>query len=141
MYLTVTYDGMTTLEPAIDASIDALIEELYHRTMDERITHGRVSGDSRAGRHLFHQITAAGTEVLAMGASDWVVFPRQSRYPDDEAYFLHFLVNTIETALAGHPDLDADRFQAWIEQRNRQIERGELLYIAHQIDLLARGVR
>src|SRR5712691_8440602 len=35
---------------------------------------------------------------------------------------------------AAHPDLDAERFTAWIAQRHAQVEQGTLVYIAHQLD-------
>ena len=47
-YFTIVFDGATLLEPAIDPALDAHVEALYHRTMDERITAGVPSGDSRA---------------------------------------------------------------------------------------------
>jgi hypothetical protein len=34
--------------------------------------------------------------------------------------------------------LDAVEFADWIQKRRAQIERGELVYIAHQMDFLAR---
>jgi SAM-dependent methyltransferase len=138
VYSTITFDGATILQPEIDPELDARIEALYHQTMDERITAGQPSGDSRSGRHLFGHFREAGVELLDAGSSDWVVFAEPSGYPADEAYFLHFIVHTIQTALQGHPDLDVARFADWIEQRHRQIERGELVYIAHQLDFLGR---
>jgi hypothetical protein len=41
-------------------------------------------------------------------------------------------------ALQGHRELDPARFAAWIAERHAQIDRGELVYIAHQLDVLAR---
>jgi len=137
-YFTITFDGATILQPELDPEFDAHIEALYHRTMDERIIAGKPSGDSRSGRHLFGHLRDVGLELLDAGSSDWVVFAGPSGYPADEAYFMHFIVHTIQTTLQGHPDLDAARFADWIEQRHRQIERGELVYIAHQLDFLGR---
>ncbi len=137
-YSTITFDGMTVLQPEMDPELDARIETLYHQTMDERITAGQPSGDSHSGRHLFGHLRDAGVELLDAGSSDWVVFAGPGGYPADEAYFLHFIVHTIQTALQGHPKLDAARFADWIEGRHRQIERGELVYIAHQLDFLGR---
>jgi hypothetical protein len=74
--------------------------------------------------------------VLAAGSSDWVVFAGPDGYPGDEAYFLHFIIDTISRALHGHPELAGSRFQAWIAQRHRQIEARELIYVAHQLDFL-----
>jgi hypothetical protein len=97
-----------------------------------------VSGDSQSGRHLFHHLRQAGAQILAAGSSDWVVFAGEAGYPDDEAYFLHFIVETMRGALAGRAELDNGRFQDWIAQRHAQIEMGELVYIAHQLDFFGR---
>jgi hypothetical protein len=52
-------------------------------------------------------------------------------------------VNTIWVALKDRPDLArVDRaltpasFERWIAERHRQIECGELTYIAHQLDVM-----
>lgn len=136
IYATINFDGATIFEPTIDPGLDAQIEALYHRTMDERMTDGRPSGDSRTGRHLFGRLAAAGVDVLAAGSSDWVVHALDGRYPADEAYFLHFIIDTVNGALRDHPALDSVAFAAWVESRHRQVERGELVYIAHQLDFV-----
>lgn len=136
VYFTINFDGATILQPTIAPDFDDLVEVVYHRTMDERITNGQPSGDSRSGRHLFHALQKAGIQVLDAGSSDWVVFPHNGVYPADEAYFLHFIIHTMHGALAARPELDPARLAAWIETRRRQIERGELVYIAHQLDYL-----
>jgi hypothetical protein len=133
-WLTINFDGVTSLEPTIDVALDERIERLYHATMDARST----GGDSRAGRHLFGHLRGAAAEVLAAGASDWVVHSVNGKYPADEAYFLHFILHFFEESLAGHAELDAAAFANWIKQRRAQIERGELTYIAHQMDFLAK---
>lgn len=138
VYLTINFDGATILQPAIDPALDAQIERLYHATMDQRIVNGKPSGDSHTGRHLFDHLVRAGIRVLDAGSSDWVVFPHEDGYHDDEAYFLHFIIHTIQNALHGAPGLDAARLADWAAARHAQIERGELLYIAHQLDYLGR---
>ncbi|MBK8904264.1 MAG: class I SAM-dependent methyltransferase [Anaerolineaceae bacterium] len=135
---SINFDGVTTLEPTIDPVLDAQIERLYHQTMDERMTNGHSSGDSRSGRHLFTHLRQTGAEILAAGGSDWVVFAGPKGYPGDEKYFLQFIVETIYRALANHPELDRLRFAEWIAQRQAQIETGELVYIAHQLDFVGR---
>jgi SAM-dependent methyltransferase len=137
-YFSINFDGVTSLQPIIEPSLDGLIEKLYHRTMDERITAGQPSGDSQAGRHLFAYLKNAGAITLAAGASDWVVFPTAQGYPANEAYFLHYIINLIAEALAEHPDLDMARFQEWIAVRHAQVERCELVYVAHQLDFVGR---
>ena len=133
-WLTVNFDGVTSLEPTIDAELDEQIERLYHATMDSRPT----GGDSRAGRHLFSHLQTAGAQVLAAGASDWVVHSVNGKYPADEAYFLNFILHFFEESLTGHVEINGTAFANWIKERRAQIERGELVYIAHQMDFLAK---
>ena len=133
-WLTVNFDGVTSLEPIIDKDLDTEIERLYHETMDTRPS----GGDSRSGRHLFEHLKQVGAEVEAAGASDWVVYPVDGQYPADEAYFLYFILHFFEESLGKHPELDAATFADWLEKRRGQVERGELVYIAHQMDFLAR---
>lgn len=133
-WLTINFDGLTTLEPVVQPALDAKIERLYHETMDTRST----GGDSRSGRHLFAHLRSAGAEVLAAGPSDWVVHASDGKYPYEEDYFLHYILHFFEESLAGHPELNAQELAGWLAQRRAQIERGELVYIAHQLDFLAR---
>jgi SAM-dependent methyltransferase len=137
-YFTIAFDGATILQPQIDAGLDAQIEALYHQTMDQRRIAGQPSGDSRTGRHLFGHLQAAGTELIDVGSSDWVIFAGPRGYTGDEAYFLHFIIHTIGTALQGQPQLDPERFAAWIARRHAQVEQGSLVYITHQLDFLGR---
>lgn len=137
-YFTINFDGATIFEPVIDPALDAQIEMLYHRSMDERVTDGQPSGDSRSGRHLFHLLPGTGVEILAAGSSDWVVFGSGGSYPEEEAYFLYCILHFVESSLTGHPKLDRDAFAHWMTERRGQIATGQLVYIAHQIDFLGR---
>jgi hypothetical protein len=87
---------------------------------------------------LFGHLRVAGAQVLAAGASDWVVHAVNGRYPADEAYFLHSILHFIEESLADCPDLDPLAFGNWMAERRAQINVGELVYIAHQLDFLIR---
>lgn len=136
-WLTLNFDGLTTLEPVIDTALDEKIEALYHRTMDERIT----GGESRSGRRMFAHIQHAGADILAAGASDWVVHGVNGKYPQDEIYFLNFILHFFETSLSGHIELNEAVFANWLAKRRAQIEQGELTYIAHQLDFLVKKSR
>ncbi len=137
-YFSLNFDGATIFEPAIDPPFDRLVENLYHRSMDERYIHGQPCGDSQTGRRLFDHLGRSGFTITAAGASDWVVFPRNGVYPHDEAYFLDFIIHTIHQALSHHPELDPHRFEAWITKRRQQIKNAELVYIAHQLDFVGK---
>jgi hypothetical protein len=58
------------------------------------------------------------------------------RYPEDEAYFLHFILHFFEESLSGHREVNPQEFANWLAERHSQIERSELVYIAHQMDFL-----
>jgi hypothetical protein len=138
LYFPLTFDGGTVFQPEGEAPFDGTIEACYHQTIDQRELDGKPSGDSRAGRRLFAHLRTTGVDVVAAGGSDWVVFAGANGYPADEAYFLHDIIHTIGTALAGNPQLDAELLSTWVAQRHAQIEQGTLVYIAHQLDVLGR---
>jgi SAM-dependent methyltransferase len=135
---TLNFDGATVFQPVIEPELDRRIIQLYHRTMAREGPTGGSSEGSTTGRRLFGVLLAAGAEVLAAGGADWVVFPQGGGYPEDEAYFLHFLIHTISQALAGGPHLDQRTLEAWVEKRHTQVDSGELLYIAHNLDYCGR---
>jgi len=133
-WFTINFDGVTSLEPAVDPTLDATIERLYHESMDKRPT----GGDSHSGRHLIGHFKNEGANILAAGASDWVVHAVNGKYPSDEKFFLQFILHFFEETLTGHPELNAKQFLDWLNHRRVQIERGELVYIAHQMDYLVK---
>jgi SAM-dependent methyltransferase len=137
-YFPINYDGLTSFEPVTDAAFEAEVLAAYHHTMDTRLTNGLHSGDSQTGRHLIPALQALGAEVLAAGSSDWLVFAQDARYPAEEAYFLECILNTFESALRDFPGFDSSRFVQWLATRRAQLASGELIYLAHQIDVFAR---
>lgn len=136
-YASLCFDGLTAVEPEIERALDARIEERYHATMDARLRAGAPSGDSRSGRHLFSRLRRFGFELLAAGGSDWVVAAGPGGYEGDEAFFLEYLVDGVQRALSADPAFAPGEVEAWTAARHAQIERGELVWIAHNLDLLA----
>jgi SAM-dependent methyltransferase len=141
IYFTLNFDGATSLEPIIEADLDRQIIALYHETMDHRLIQGKPSGDSQTGRHLLPFLQKLGLNILDAGASDWVIFPHMGSYPNDDAYFLHFIIDTIYCALEFCPEIKPGQLKTWAEIRHEQIEHGELFYMAHQIDVLCQTHR
>jgi len=144
-WLTLNFDGATIFQPELTwsdlqisslplspfASPDSHIISLYHQTMRTR-----SGGDSEAGRHLLNHFVQSGIQILAAGASDWIVYPRGGSYPADEAYFLRCILHFFEESLGQHPALSPGLLHAWLEKRRAQVEAGQLVYIAHQMDFL-----
>ncbi len=135
-YFTLNFDGLTILEPVIDRQLDNEIIRRYHHSMDQRRDRALPTGGSQSGRRLLSALPNHGARILAAGASDWIVQPDgEGRYPGDEAYFLKHILSFFQTSLASDPTLDGKRFQHWLQARRDQIEQGELIFIAHQLDV------
>ena len=134
-WFPVTFDGGTVFQP--DHPSDDEVLDAYHRHMDRRVRYGRPAGESRAGRHLFGALRAAGAPVLSAGASDWIVLAGpDGTYPGDEAYVVETVLRTVQEALEG-PGAPAG-LAGWLADRRRQLARGELVYLAHQLDVAGR---
>lgn len=127
-YLPIHFDGVTAFEPRMDGALDETIARLYHESMGDGV---------HSGRRLLTQLPAAGADIVAAGGSDWVVHPTADGYPGAEDYFLHHILHFVETELTGHPALSDEALAEWSEMRHQQVERGVLVYIAHQLDVLA----
>ena len=135
-WFTINFDGESVFEP--DHPHDDEVLGAYHRSMDHRVRFGRPAGESRTGRHLFGHLRAAGAPPLSAGASDWVIMASpDGTYPYDEAHFLESILRTVQDALAGPatPPGLAD----WLAARRRQLATGELVYLAHQLDVAGRS--
>jgi hypothetical protein len=137
-WFTINYDGMSVFEP--EHPHDDQVMRAYHRDMDERVRYGQPAGESRTGRHLFHQLRAAGAPALAAGSSDWVVSAgADGNYPGAEAAFLRCILSTIGDALRRRKDwVDQADLADWLAVRDRQLAAGELVYLAHQLDFAGR---
>jgi SAM-dependent methyltransferase len=135
-WFTVNFDGESTFQPDHPRDDDVLAA--YHRSMEERVRHGRRAGESRTGRHLFRHLRDAGAPPSASGSSDWVVHARpDGTYPDDEAHFLACILQTIQDELEDR--MEPDGLADWITVRRGQLAAGELVYIAHQLDFAGRA--
>ena len=136
LYAPITFDGGTGFAPA--HPLDGRIERHYHRHMDEIRDQ---PGSSRAGRELLEVVPESGFDVVAAGGSDWLVRPRNGGYPADEATVVAHVLETIEGALADYPPsvLEPDVCDRWLETRRTQLDRGDLVFVAHHLDVLARA--
>jgi len=124
VYAPITFDGETAFQP--DHPADDAVVAAYHDAMD-----AEPGRDSHAGRHLLDRCRARDGDLLAVGASDWVVYPP---YPADERGFLAtilaFVADAVEERVDGADD--------WLRTRRRQLDADELSYVAHGYDVLYR---
>lgn len=143
-WFPITYDGEMSFQP--DHVADRAVVGAYHRDMDHRLRRGRPAGERFAGRHLLGHLSAAGAPVQAAGASDWVVLPETGgHYPPGESAFVAGILDTMAAALtpaaqgSGEaPDVDPVVLADWLGARRDQLARGELVYLAHNLDLAGR---
>jgi hypothetical protein len=129
-YLSCNFDGETFFVP--EHENDKEILGLYHGSMETRLP-----GASHTGRRLLAFSQGQGLELLAVGSSDWIIHPRNNRYTEDEAFFLHAIVATVEQELAKNASPQIG-LTAWADLRHRQIETGALSFLARHLDLLTR---
>lgn len=134
LYAPITFDGLTGFVP--EHEVDPRIEHLYHQHMRDR----DQPGGPHAGRQLLGAIPDRGGEILAAGSSDWLLRPQRGSYPAEEKQVLDELLGTIHTAVSTYcPDeLDPATLEEWYQHRRGQVEAGELTFLAHNLDLLAR---
>ncbi len=138
-YFTLIFDGVTIWQPPVDPLFEEQLVLMYHQSMDER--EGGRAGHSQTGRRVLAELSRVAGGVLAAGSSDWVVWPAATgSYPDDEAFFLEYLLETMQRALSARPELDQNRLQTWLSRRRAQLAAGELIFLAHQLDVCGRQV-
>ncbi|RLM54062.1 class I SAM-dependent methyltransferase [Halobellus sp. Atlit-31R] len=130
-YLPITFDGGTIFQP--DHPADEAVERAYHAAIDRRP--GR---DVRAGRHLADRLRRRDGELLSIGSSDWIVRPTDGGYPADERYFLSRILQFVADSL-GDAERSVDGLDSWLATRREQLDAGDLVYVAHQYDLLYRA--
>jgi len=135
-WFTINFDGETIFLPELPN--DQTVSALYHGTMTEEAS-GRRAGHAETGRRLLLAIPASKARLLAAGSSDWVVFPSDGKYPGDEAYFLHHILSIVEETLRGMSGLEGRALDEWLGTRHAQVDRGELVYVAHQLDVFGLG--
>ncbi|MBT8359743.1 MAG: class I SAM-dependent methyltransferase [Deltaproteobacteria bacterium] len=130
-YFTCNFDGETLFLPACDG--DEEIIRRYHASMEERL-----SGASHTGRRLLTFLQRPGLELLAAGSSDWVIYPKARLYSKEEAFFLQAIIETVEREL-WKEKRPFSGLASWVRKRHKQIEAGELSFLARHLDILVRN--
>ncbi len=129
LYGSIVFDGVTVFGPEWDRRIDAAVMECYHRTM--------TSGGF-ARNHLLH-LTSRGFPLLAVGSSDWIIPPRKGGMSADENQLVRTILSMVESSVGELPEsesLGRSELEGWLVHRRGQLKRGELLFEAHQLDML-----
>ena len=136
LYAPITFDGTTGFVPT--HPLDGPIVDSYHHHM--RAVRSQP-GTPIAGRQVLEAIPALGAQILAVGGSDWVIRPHEAGYPHDERIVLEHLLDTIveavrEVIASRVESVDRRRLATWERERYRQLKRGLLTLLAHNLDIL-----
>jgi SAM-dependent methyltransferase len=137
VYSVCNFDGETQFEPVVSYELDEKVIRLYHDSMRHRnLTLGIPDGEYYSGGKLAPVWQRCGGEVVSFGSSDWVIHPRQGGYHKQERYMLQSILNFVDQALNGSSELTPEEIDFWIRERKRQLENGELIFVAHNLDFL-----
>jgi SAM-dependent methyltransferase len=132
IYSPNNFDGLTHFLPS--HPLDEKVIGAYHASMDNSDRDG-----SQTGRKLPPVFREQGYTLKALGSSDWTVLGdvNQGAYSHDEGYFLKCILYFIEDSLTDSKCIDPKDLEDWLSTRHKQLDHGQLIYIAHQLDLLA----
>lgn len=130
LYASITFDGESYFEPVDEPEVDELVRRAYHQSM----ARDGVMG-AGFGRKLLTALPRRGVEIVEAGSSDWILMPRKGEYYPREGEFLKAILSMVDSAVEGVLG-DRER-DSWFRRRLEQLESGELIYIAHQLDILA----
>ena len=137
-YATINYDGVTTLLPPFrDREFERDLLDNYNFAMDRRRVHGMATGGSRSGSRLFGVLSERGFRIVELGSSDWTVGPKAGEYERLEKSFVRAILQMIYEEGIANGMQHSGRLESWRAERLDALERGELSFMNHQIDLLA----
>jgi SAM-dependent methyltransferase len=131
VYFICNFDGETSFEPMISPELDERIVRLYHNSMRKRnLELGVPDGEYRCGRKLAPMWQRCGGKVSSLGSSDWVIYPRDGKYREEERYFLKSILNFVVQSLKGCSEIEPEDISYWSRERNSHLEKGELFFLA-----------
>jgi hypothetical protein len=131
LYASIVFDGVTLMEPTIDAAVDAEVLQLYHRSMTQGF-----------GRRHIWALHDGGFRIREAGSSDWIIPPRRGGPLKDERILVETILKMMEESVTdqiiagGDSAITTEELADWINARREQLHRGTLLFEAHQVDML-----
>ena len=132
-YFSINFDGVTTFLPEYNEGIDMLVESIYHASMKK----GGRDG-SRSGRQVLVDLMKHGAKIIQAGSSDWVVCPSpKGGYNADEEFFLLEILKFVKKEMLASQRIERRVAEEWYSHRKQQVNNSSLVFIAHQLDVLA----
>ena len=140
-YFPINFDGVTDFFPNTSegAAYDSKVENMFHSAMGKRTICGKEIMACHTGRRLLPLLQSCDVNIRSIGGSSWIVLPEKQKYPGDEGYFLNCILQILETEgksfLCKSSEEDKQAFERYMKHRRNQIVKGELFYVAHNIDV------
>jgi len=166
-YSTINYNGLTRWYPqAEDAEFEQQLLSYYDRSMRRVRSDGCVQDGAASGGRLYEACSAAGLETLAIGGSDWCVFPKTevdlgaggrnaddtagdpnaddraasgvpaAAYTQGELRLLTWMLRNIYNE--GVQKFASKPMDSWMRDRLDCLQHAKLAMVVHHLDLLAR---
>lgn len=146
LYFPHNYTSPTLFDPIIDRELDDLVVRNFnHYAMENQAyapsKSGRKYGDSRCGQKLYNLFTEQGFKVLAYDSTDWILYPKDGVYSEEEKELLSMLINffyeaNLHEGISRKDRIADQQLREWKEVRLAQIEASKLVFICPQTSIL-----
>jgi len=151
LYLPLNYDSWFNFSPSENPELDTRVLALFNDLLDNQMFEGLDGkplrcGDAYCGRNLPHRFKQHGLEVLAYGASDWVITPFQQS--EEEISFMTYVLEGLDQTFSeegGMADILRRRnglsrlaINNWYQEKKRHLQDRSIGFTAVQKDILGR---